>query len=121
MDEKTANDCSMDNNSNVTPEKIKDNCYVFVKFEKKNSVVYCVAKVISHYSSTELKVPYLRKRPALSRSFFFLNIEEIYTLYISNVTMILPDHQPPAGCTPIMAKLFTPGVNLNNYNVQLSF
>ena len=52
MDEET-DDRSINNKLNVTPEKIKDNCYVLVKFEKKTSVVYYVGKVLSHYSDTE--------------------------------------------------------------------
>ena len=62
LDKKT-DDLSINNNLNVTPEKIKDNCYVLVKFEKKTSVVYYVGKVFSHYSDTEMKINYLRKKP----------------------------------------------------------
>lgn len=70
-DEET-DDCSINNNLNVIPEKIKDNCYVLVKFKRKTCVVYYVGKVLSHYSSTELKISYLRKKPGLSWSFFSL-------------------------------------------------
>lgn len=116
-DEET-DDRSIHNNLNVTPEKIKDDCFVLVKFEKKTSVVYYVGKVLSHYSGTELKISYLRKKPGSSWSFFFPVIEDIHTLYISDVAMILPDPEPRAGCTARMARLFTFAVNLNNYNVQ---
>lgn len=64
MDEET-DDRSI-NDNNVIPEKIKDNCYVLVKFEKKTSVVYYVGKVLSHYSNTDMKISYLRKKPGLS-------------------------------------------------------
>ena len=100
-------DRSINNKLNVTPEKIKDNCYVLVKFEKKTSVVYYVGKVLSHYSDTEMKISYLRKKPGLSWSFFFPDIEDIHTLYISDVAMILPDPQPRTGCTSRMARIFT--------------
>lgn len=46
MDEETE-DCSINDNLNVIPEKIKDNCYVLVRFEKNISVVYYVGKVLS--------------------------------------------------------------------------
>ncbi|KAJ8737586.1 hypothetical protein PYW08_000181 [Mythimna loreyi] len=88
-DEET-DDRSIHNNLNVTPEKIKDDCFVLVKFEKKTSVVYYVGKVLSHYSGTELKISYLRKKSGSSWSFFFPVIEGIHTLYISDVAMILP-------------------------------
>ncbi|KAL3286496.1 hypothetical protein HHI36_001001 [Cryptolaemus montrouzieri] len=117
MDEETE-DRSINYNLNMTPEKINDNCYVSVKFEKKTSVVYYVGKVPSHYSSTELKISYLRKKPGLSWSFFLPDIEDIHTVYISDITMILPDLQPRAGCTARMARLFIFAVNLNDYNVQ---
>ncbi|XP_039759705.1 uncharacterized protein LOC120633562 [Pararge aegeria] len=87
-DEET-DDRSINDNLNVTPEKIKDNCFLLVKFAKKTSVVYYIGKVLSHYSPTELKISYLRKKPG-SWSFFFPDIEDIHTLYISDVAMILP-------------------------------
>lgn len=65
MDEET-DDSSINNNLNVTPEKIKENCYVLVKFEKKTSVVYYVGKVFCLYSDTEMQISYLRKKPGLS-------------------------------------------------------
>lgn len=116
MDEET-DDRSINYNS-VTPEKIKDNCYVLVKFEKKTSVVYYVGKVLSHFSNTEMKISYLRKKPGLSWSFFFPDVEDIHTLYISDVAMILPDPQLRNACTARMARLFNFAVNFTNYNVQ---
>lgn len=61
---------------------------------------------------------YIGKKPGSSWSFFFPVIEDIHTLYTSDVAMILPDPEPRAGCTARMARLFTFAVNLNNYNVQ---
>ncbi|KAK9680350.1 Phospholipase A2-like domain [Popillia japonica] len=71
-----------------------DNGFILVKFEKKTSVVYYVGKVLSHYSPMELKVSYLRKKPGSSWSFVFPDVEDIHTLDISDVAMILPDPQP---------------------------
>lgn len=60
----------------VTTENIKDNCFILVKFDKKGAVVYYVGKVIRHYSSTEFKVSYLRKKPGSSWSFVFPNVTD---------------------------------------------
>lgn len=55
MDEET-DDSSINNNLNVTPEKIKENCYVLVKFEKKTSVVYYVGKVLSLFGYRDANI-----------------------------------------------------------------
>ncbi|KAL3268561.1 hypothetical protein HHI36_007669 [Cryptolaemus montrouzieri] len=86
-DEETE-DCSFNYNLNMPPEKIIVNCYALVKFEKKISVVYSVGKFLSHHSSLELKISYLREKPELSWSFFFPDIEDINTVYISEIAKI---------------------------------
>lgn len=117
-DEDDCDESQVEITIDVRPEYIKDNCFILVKFEKKSSVVYYVGKVISHYSSTEFKVSYLRKKPGSSWSFVFPNIEDEHTVYISDVAMILPDPKPPSVCTARTSRLFTFSVNLTNFNVQ---
>ncbi|KAG5892074.1 hypothetical protein JTB14_022732 [Gonioctena quinquepunctata] len=80
----------------VRLDNIKDNCFILVKFENKTFVVYYVGKVLGHFSSIELKISYLRKKLGSSWSFVLPDIEDIHTLYISDITMILPDPKPPS-------------------------
>lgn len=55
-----------DINFNISnPDQVKVNDFLLVKFEKKNTVVYYVAKVMSKYNLTEYQVLYLRKNPDL--------------------------------------------------------
>lgn len=117
MDE-DADDCRSNSNIDVTVENMKDNCFILFKFEKKASVVYYVGKVISHYSPTELKVSYLRKKPGSSWSFIFPAVEDIHTLHTSDVAMILPDPQPRGKVTARMARLFTFAIDLSKFNVK---
>lgn len=102
----------------VIPDNIKDGSFILVKFPKKKSIVYYVGKVMSHYNQTEFKVSYLRKKPGLSWTFVFPNVEDIHTVYITDIEMILPDSKPPTVCTSRTSKLFTFSVNLYNFNVQ---
>ncbi|KAL3270273.1 hypothetical protein HHI36_009326, partial [Cryptolaemus montrouzieri] len=104
-------DRSINYNLNMTTVKINGNCYVLIKFEKETYVVHYIGKVLSHYSSTELKTSYLRKKPGLLWSFFLPDIKDIHTVYISDIAMILPDSQPRAACTPRMNRLFIFAVN----------
>ncbi|XP_046972441.1 uncharacterized protein LOC124539186 [Vanessa cardui] len=110
------------NNSQLTvdviPENIKDGSFVLVKFPKKKSIIYYVGKVVSHYSKTEFKISYLRKKPGYSWTFVFPNVEDIHTVYITDVEMILPEPKPPKFCTSRTSKLFTFSVNFSNYIVQ---
>ena len=55
----------------ISAKNIKDNCFLLVKFERKTSVLHYVGKVISHYSGTEFKVSYLRKKPDRRGHSFF--------------------------------------------------
>lgn len=100
----------------ITSENIKENSFILVKFEKKTPVYY-VGKVLSCYSRREFRVSYLRKKPG-SWSFVFPDIEDIHTLYISDIAMILPEPKPPLYCTARMSGLLTFAINLNNFNVQ---
>ncbi|KAG5898991.1 hypothetical protein JTB14_001517 [Gonioctena quinquepunctata] len=99
---------------NVRPENIRDDCFILVKFEKKTSVVYHVRKVFSHYSSTELKVSYLRKKLGSSWSFVFPDVEDIHTLYNSDIAMIFPDPKPLSYCTARMSRLLTFPIDSND-------
>ncbi|KAF5270467.1 hypothetical protein FQA39_LY08345 [Lamprigera yunnana] len=115
LDFKTDED--YDTNIDVTPENIKDNCFILVKFLMKTSIVYYMEKVLRHYSPTELKVSYLCKNPGCW-SFVFPDVEDIHTLCISDIAKILPDPQPWSHCTTRRSSLFTFEINLNNFNVQ---
>lgn len=107
-----------DTSIDVIPDNIKDSSFILVRFPKKKSVVYYVGKVMSHYSRTEYKVSYLRKKPESSWTFVFPNIEDIHTVYITDIEMILPDPKLPSICTSRTSKLFTFSVSLSNFNVQ---
>jgi transposase-like protein len=102
----------------VLPETIKDNCFILVKFAKKKSIVYYVAKVINHYSERELKVSYLRKKPGLSWSFVFPNIADEHSVDISDVALILPDPKSPGASTARTSRLYTFPIDMTRFNVQ---
>lgn len=102
----------------VIPENIKDGSFILVRFPKKKSIIYYVGKVIGHYSQTEFKVSYLRKKPGCSWTFVFPNVEDINTVYITDVEMILPEPKPSTVCTSRTSKLFTFSVNFSNFTVQ---
>ncbi|KAG5874217.1 hypothetical protein JTB14_019192 [Gonioctena quinquepunctata] len=102
----------------VIPENIEDGSFILVRFPKKKSIIYYVGKVVSHYSQTEFKVSYLRKKPGFSWTFVFPNVEDIHTVYITDVEMILPEPKPPTVCTSRTSKLFTFSVNFSNFTVQ---
>lgn len=102
----------------VIPENIKDGSFVLVRFPKKKSIIYYVGKVESHYSKTEFKISYLRKKSGYSWTFVFPNVKDIYTVYITDVEMILPETKPPTFCTSRTSKLFTFSVFFSNFNVQ---
>lgn len=68
-----------------------------------------MGKVLNHYSPTELRVFYIRKKPG-SWSFIFRD-EDIYTVYISNISKIFPDPQPRSNCTARMSRLFPFAIN----------
>lgn len=103
----------------MRPEKINDNCFVLVKFAKKKSIVYYVAKVISHYSKTEFKVSYLRKKPGLSCVLcVFPNIEDEHSVGISDVAMILPNPKSPGASTARTSNLYTFPIDVTQFNVQ---
>ncbi|KAG5875382.1 hypothetical protein JTB14_023356 [Gonioctena quinquepunctata] len=102
----------------VIPENIKDGSFILVRFPKKKSIIYYVGKVVGHYSQTEFKVSYLRKKPGFSWTFVFPNVEDIHTVYITDVEMILPEPKPPTVCTSRTSKLFTFSVNFSNFTVQ---
>ncbi|KAF9818171.1 hypothetical protein SFRURICE_003912, partial [Spodoptera frugiperda] len=78
----------------VIPENIKDGSFILVRFPKNKGIIYYVGKVIGHYSQTEFKVSYLRKKPGCSWTFVFPNVEDIHTVYITDVEMILPEPKP---------------------------
>lgn len=102
----------------VIPENIKDGSFILVRFPKKKSIIYYVGKVVSHYSETEFKISYLRKKPGYSWTFIFPNVEDIHTVYITDIEMILPEPKPPTFCTSRTSKLFTFSVNFSNFTVQ---
>ncbi|KAG5887166.1 hypothetical protein JTB14_002521 [Gonioctena quinquepunctata] len=83
----------------VLPENIEDGSFILVRFPMKKSIIYYVGKVVGHYSQTEFKVSYLRKKPGFSWTFVFPNVEDIHTVYITDVEMILPEPKPPTVCT----------------------
>ncbi|CAH2084120.1 unnamed protein product [Euphydryas editha] len=101
----------------ATPKNIKDNSFILVKFPKKTCIIYYVGKVLCHYSPKELKVSYLRKKPG-SWSFVFPDVEDIHTVYFSDIAKILPDPQPQSNSTARMSRIFTFPVNLKKFNVQ---
>lgn len=120
-DETEHENCEMNRSQltvDVIPENIKDGSFILVRFPKKKSIVYYVGKVIGHYSQTEFKVSYLRKKPGCSWTFVFPNVEDINTVYITDVEMILPEPKPPTVCTSRTSKLFTFSVNFSNFTVQ---
>ncbi|CAF4937022.1 unnamed protein product [Pieris macdunnoughi] len=102
----------------VIPENIKDGSFILVRFPKKKSIVYYVGKVVSHYSQSEFKVSYLRKKPGFARTFVFPNVKDIHTVYVTDVEMILPEPKPPTVCTSRTSKLFTFSVNFSNLTVH---
>lgn len=118
LDEADSDFDNMDMNIDQIPENIKDNSFILVQFAKKKSLVYYVGKIISHYSRTEFQVSYLRKKPGSSWTFVFPNVEDMHTVDITDIEMILPDPKLPSVQTPRTAKLFTFAVNLSYFNVQ---
>lgn len=107
-----------DFDATVRPEKITDNSFILVKFAKNKSIVYYVAKVISHYSKTEFKVSYLRKKAGKSWSFVFPNIDDEHSVGIADVALILPSPKSLAACTARTSGLYTFPINFTRFNVQ---
>ena len=50
--------------------------------------------------------------------FVFPTIEDVHTVYVADIEMILPDPKLPSICTARTSKLVTFSVNLSNFNVQ---
>lgn len=98
------------------PEHINIGDFVLVKFEKKKSVVYYVAKIISKYSLTEYQVLYLRKN---SRSYIFVfpDVEDQASVDFKDVVLHLPKPNFTKG-TARTSSMYTFSVNLSSYNVQ---
>lgn len=98
------------------PENINIGDFLLIKFEKKKSVVYYVAKVISKYNLTDYQVSYLRKTPR-SYVFIFLNVEDKASVYFRDVVLHLPKPNFSKG-TARTSSLYTFSVDLSAYNVQ---
>lgn len=109
------NDHCLDETSIILPEKIKDGEFILIKFAKKKSVVHYVGRVISHYSLTEYKVSFLRKKPG-SWTFVFPNIIDDATVDITDVILVLPN--PPPSGTARTSTMFSFPIDLCMYNVQ---
>lgn len=98
------------------PENIKIGDFLLVKFEKKKSVAYYVAKVISKYGVSEYEVSYLRKRPR-TYIFVFPNVEDRASVDFNDVVLVLPKPNFSKG-TARTSSMFTFSINFSGYDIQ---
>ncbi|CAK1597348.1 unnamed protein product [Parnassius mnemosyne] len=98
------------------PENINIGDFLLIKFDKKKSTVYYVAKVLSKYNLTEYQVSYLRKKPG-SCVFVFPNVEDLASVDFRDVVLQLPEPNFTKG-TCRTSSHYTFSVNLSAYKVQ---
>lgn len=98
------------------PDNIKIGDFLLVKFEKKKSVVYYVAKVISKYGVSEYEVSYLRKRPR-AYIFLFPTVEDRASVDFKDVVLILPKPNFSKGTTRT-SSMYTFSINFSGYDIQ---
>lgn len=92
-------------------ENIEIGDFLLIKFEKKKTVLYYVAKVISKYNTTDYQVSYLRKRPG-NCTFTFPMVEDKASVVFSDVVLQLPK--------PIYSKGTTRATSVYNFSIDLS-